>query len=194
MGKIFSRFDEKSSIHRRVFGKIDLKWSGSQNAMSEYYQAVNDKRLKERERKKLENENSKLRFKSIYSDSYISAAQYITEFICYRKAQSENRDLSIKFWESDYWAKYFKNQIPTANKLLKKYDAEAIIKALKHWKAKNIYSLRAPHLIPLIEAEQKIIDSKPPVVESALDVVEGNIPIQRVKENKALNKLKDLDG
>jgi hypothetical protein len=138
--------------------------------------------------------SDKRRWKSIFSEAYINPAQYITELICHRKAQSEKRDLSVKFWESDYWSAYFRSQIPTANKLLKKYDAEAIIKALKHWKAKNIYSLRAPHLIPLIEAEQKIIDSKPPVVESALDVVEGNIPIQRVKENKALNKLKDLDG
>jgi Fe2+ or Zn2+ uptake regulation protein len=59
-----------------------------------------------------------------------------------------------------FWEKYFKQQIPTAYKLLKKFDATAIINALMSKKAWNIYSLRAPHLTAIIEEEQRLVDMK----------------------------------
>lgn len=100
----------------------------------------------------------KSKYLSRYSESYVSASQYITELICEKKATSLKKELPIRFWVLDEWAKYFRSQIASANKLLRKYSEKAIIKALNNPKAKWIYSLRAPHLLPIIEAEQAVVE------------------------------------
>lgn len=107
-----------------------------------------------------------MKYISKYSNNKeVSAAQFITEIICEHKAKIEKRDLHFRFWlTSKYWTKFYKNQIAAANKLLSKYDAKAIVSALNDSKAGKIYSLRAPHLLPIIEHYAKVkadIDHKP---------------------------------
>tara|TARA_B100002019_G_C21274933_1_gene604912 strand:- start:11993 stop:12427 length:435 start_codon:yes stop_codon:yes gene_type:complete len=98
------------------------------------------------------------KYPSKYSNGkLVSAAQFITEMICENKAIKDKKDLHYRFWTNKNWAAFYRNQIATANKLLKQYDAKAIIKALKSNKARRIYSLRAPHLLPIIETEQEIL-------------------------------------
>ena len=93
-------------------------------------------------------------YPSRYSNGkLVSAAQYITELICEKKAKQDKLDLNYRFWLKSEWSKYYKNQIASAHKLLKKYNAKAIIRALQDKKTDKIYSLRAPHLIPIIESE-----------------------------------------
>jgi hypothetical protein len=93
---------------------------------------------------------------SKYSNNkQVSSAQYITELICEKRAQQQKKDLHYRFWLSKEWSAYYRNQIGSAHKLLAKYSAKAIVAALKHNQAKNIYSLRAPHLVPIIEQEEK---------------------------------------
>jgi hypothetical protein len=105
--------------------------------------------------------NDNIKFISKYSNGKtVSPAQYITEIICEKKAILNNKDLHYKFWQNNYWMKYYKNQIGVANKLLKKYSAKAIIAALRSEKCKKIYSLRAPHLIDIIEEEESRIGSQ----------------------------------
>lgn len=135
------------------------------------------------------------KYQSLYSpNKTVTAAQYITELICERKARSEARgkDLPTRFWLLDKWAKYYKQQIPSANKLLKIYSDIAIIKALNQPKAKYIYSLRAPHLIPIIEEQEKVVRAKvivPPaqkfIQQTTVRVVQG--------EKTQLSKLRELD-
>ena len=99
------------------------------------------------------------RYPSRYSNSkLVSAAQYITELVCENKAKYDGLDLHAKFWQNNSWSKHYRNQIPSANKLLKKYHPKAIIKALQDNQGSKIYSLRAQHLVPIIEKYQKIID------------------------------------
>jgi len=91
------------------------------------------------------------KYPSRYSNGkMVSAPQYITEVICEKKAKYDKEDLGFKFWTNKKWSAFYRNQISTANKLLKKYSCVAIIKALKNKKADYIYSLRAPSLIKLI--------------------------------------------
>jgi len=100
------------------------------------------------------------KYPSKYSNGkLVSAAQFITEIICENKAIKDNKDLHYRFWTNKNWASFYRSQIASAHKLLKTYDATAIIKALKNSKARKIYSLRAPHLIPIIETEQSILSS-----------------------------------
>lgn len=103
-----------------------------------------------------------MEYVSKYSnDKQVSAAQYITEIICEHKAKIEKKDLHFRFWQtSPYWQKFYRNQIATANKLLKTHRPQAIVSALKDKKAERIFSLRAPHLKPIIEHHEQLLDAQ----------------------------------
>jgi hypothetical protein len=138
--------------------------------------------------------SKKSKFKSRYSDGYVTAAQYITEFICEKVAQKRKKELPMQFWKQKEWEKTFKAQVFSANKLLKKYDATAIIAALKSSEARNTISLRAPWLEGIIESEQRKIDlQREQQVEEVKKVEDVNqIRPLRTKSTK-LGDLRDLD-
>lgn len=136
------------------------------------------------------------RYPSKYSNGKsVSAAQYITEIICEKKARQENKDLHYRFWVKKEWALYYRNQIASAHALLKKYDEIAIIKGLNSTKSAKIYSLRAPHLIPIIEEEQKLLDSRNEELSLDFQRIETDqIAFNRSKvKNNIISKLKGLD-
>lgn len=141
----------------------------------------------------------KSRYPSKYAPKgWVTAAQYIVELICEKKALSEGRALSVQFWQNKEWATYFKSQTNTANTLLKKYNPKAIIKALNDRRTYKTYSLRAPWLIPLFEEYQRKIqledaalESKPPV--EAKSDVKFRTTRPAFKKN-ILSTLRDFDG
>jgi hypothetical protein len=125
----------------------------------------------------------------------VSAAQYITEIICEHKAVLEKRDLHFRFWLNKEWEKFFRDQIATANKLLKQYSPNAIIKALNSPKAAKIYSLRAPHLIAIIDSCAKSIEieSKKETTKEITRNDSTSYKNRVSKTNNILSKLKELD-
>jgi hypothetical protein len=135
------------------------------------------------------------KYLSKYSNNKeVTAAQYITEIICERKALIDKDDLHYKFWMQKKWQIFYKNQIGSAHKLLKKYTAKAIIKALQSDKGKKIYSLRAPHLIPIIEQQQTLIDQENVVFTKNINRKTDIIYKKNTNKNNILSKLKDLDN
>jgi hypothetical protein len=138
---------------------------------------------------------SKPKYISKYSnDKPVSAAQYITELICEKLAKIENKDLHYRFWLNKEWSTYYKNQIASAHKLLKKYTDTAIIRALANPKASKIYSLRAPHLVSIIEQEEqklKSLLSQQPKINSRKEDVEYRKNINT--SSSIISKLKDLE-
>lgn len=135
-----------------------------------------------------------MKYISKYSNGKtVTASQYITEIICENKAKKEGKDLHFRFWTNKEWSAYYRNQIATANKLVAKYPEKAIINALKNKKAEKIYSLRAPHLIAIIEQEAKVLDVANTELSKQYDRTEvkkfKNNPIQ----NNILSKLKELE-
>lgn len=139
----------------------------------------------------------KQKYPSRYSpNGWCHAAQYITEYICEKKAKLDKKELPVKFWELPEWLKYFKFQIVLANRLLKKHSEDAIIAALKDSQAFKIYSLNSPVLVSLIKKHEKIKSSQ------KIEKVDYNIPsgqtFQSNNESKdkksIINKLKELDG
>lgn len=126
----------------------------------------------------------------------VSAAQYITELICENKAKKDKLDLHYRFWLNKEWASYYRNQIASAYKLVKKYDDAAIVRALKNPKAAKIYSLRAPHLTPIIEEEQQKLDAENKNLTLDLTRVENvKFGTTTNKRNKNIfSKLKDIDN
>lgn len=134
-----------------------------------------------------------MKFVSRYSNNkQVSAAQYITEIICEKKAKLDGQDLHFRFWTSKKWATYYRNQIGSANKLLLKYSETAIVKALNTKEASKIYSLRAPHLIPIIEQQSKILESQNSSLTLEFDRKE-NKTFKTNTSKGILSKLKDID-
>lgn len=133
------------------------------------------------------------KYPSKYSNGkMVSAAQYITEIICEKKAKLDGQDLHFRFWTSKKWATYYRNQIGSANKLLLKYSETAIVKALNTKEASKIYSLRAPHLIPIIEQQSKILESQNSSLTLEFDRKE-NKTFKTNTSKGILSKLKDID-
>lgn len=137
------------------------------------------------------------KYRSKYSNNkMVSAAQYITEIICEKRAIFLNKDIGYKFWTNKEWASYYKNQISSAIKLLKKYSDTAIVKALNNKSASKIYSLRAPHLVAIIEEEEKKILSQNTTFTKSLDRTKSINFSKKDFQNKKniISKLKDLDN
>ena len=139
------------------------------------------------------------RYDSRYSpDRKVTAAQYIIELICEKKAKTEGKDLPIKFWNLPEWEKFFKMQLRKCHSLLKQYHEKAIIRALMDFGAVRIYSLHAPWLIPIIEKYQKIVLLEIAKIDkstiSPLSSCSTTPLIRKPQDIKTtLSKLKDLD-
>lgn len=125
----------------------------------------------------------------------VSAAQYITELICEHKAKIDKLDLHYRFWTNKTWSKYYRDQVASANKLLSKYDAKAIIKALNDSKSEKIYSLRAPHLKAIIEQHQQLLNAEQSIKNKELDINRSDKATFRTikKAQGIISKLKELE-
>lgn len=137
----------------------------------------------------------KKQYPSKYSNGKsVSAAQYITEIICEKKAKLNKQDLYYRFWTNKEWEKFYRDQIASANKLLKKFSDTSIIRALNSSKTQKIYSLRAPFLIPIIEAEEKIFQSENKELSLDLNRPDKVVFGESKKQRNIISKLKDLDN
>jgi len=136
----------------------------------------------------------KAKYPSRYSNGKeVSAAQYITELICEHRAQLNRMDLHYRFWVTKEWSVYYRNQIGSANKLLQKYHPKAIIKALNDTRSAKIYSLRAPHLISIIEQYQQAVEQENTDLLTEYDR-KDNIEHRKLKNKpNIISKLRDLE-
>jgi hypothetical protein len=137
-----------------------------------------------------------MKYPSRYSnEKFVSAAQYITEMICEKKAKIDKEDLHHRFWTNKKWSSFFRNQIATANKLVSKYGEKAVIRALKNPKTERMYSLRAPYLLPIIEQEAEIVSKENSALTKNLERKE-NISHRQSGNNpkNILSKLEDIDN
>lgn len=136
-----------------------------------------------------------IKYLSKYSNGKeVSAAQYITEIICEHYAKKEKLDLHYRFWTRKEWATYYRNQIGTANKLLKKYSAKAIIKALNDPRSYRIYSLRAPHLVSIIEQAEEEIKHQNTELTKQYNRKQNSTFAKNSTKKNILSKLKDMDN
>lgn len=128
------------------------------------------------------------------NDKPVSEAQYITELICEKKAKLDKVDLHYRFWLSKKWSVFFRNQIASANKLLSQYSAKAIISALLDKRSDKIFSLRAPHLRPIIDEKehslQLLNNELTKDIDRKSDVSFGRIN----KSTNILSRLEDIDN
>lgn len=127
----------------------------------------------------------KSRYKSKYSEKYITAAQYITELVCENMAAKNNKALPVKFWNLPDWYGVFKRQLQLANSLLKIYDEQAIIKALTSKEGRKVWSLAAQwKLDKIIDEFQQKRDTEKELPKNVVEVEKReNIRPQAGKTN-----------
>ena len=144
------------------------------------------------------NQTQKSKYPSRYSDGYVTPVQYIIELICEKKAGAEKKDLPSQFWKLPEWQTFFKSQLRKCHSLLRKYDEQAIIQALKNKRARSIWSLFAPWLEDIIEEEQAILNTKKKLQDDDKVVkinrqTMKNKPREYRVENNLLSKLMSMD-
>lgn len=131
-------------------------------------------KAKKRQRTSISSASEKRPYKSIYKEGYVTPANYITELVFEKRNEAFNSGKCPEsFWTDPKYTGPYKGQVIQAGKLLQKYKASWIIKAIKAPEAKYIHKLQDKKLIPIIEKFEKqdkelafeesktIIDSKP---------------------------------
>ena len=146
-----------------------------------------------------EERSDKSRFESRFGGGFIAPAQYLAESMVDRIARKNKQILPHFFWKEKQWLKQFKLQLMFANKLLKLYSVESIIKVLRTPNGKKIYSLGAKWIYEEIEKENdKLVKQK----ENLLKEVENKqeeVVIKKedrplfVAKKSSLTKLRELD-
>ncbi len=85
------------------------------------------------------------KLKSISTGNLCSAAQYVAEMVCLRKAEKDNKgSLEYKFWNKSK-DKEYQTQVRAAHKLVKKYGEDALLKYINGPSGRNVYSLGFLH-------------------------------------------------
>jgi hypothetical protein len=95
-------------------------------------------------------------------------AVILAEIMCDREARKKGETLPDKFWNTDKWAKKFKQQMVAASRLLKVYEPIVILNTLKRRDCQWQYSLLAKGIADACEEEavkiakqnEKIVSSK----------------------------------
>lgn len=119
--------------------------------------------------------------KSCYESRYtktkkfITAAQYIAEFMTERYANSLKKNLPLNFWQTKEWKSFFLSQVTAANDLLKTYDAMVIMRTMKRSELVKIYSLRYISRIDLyLKKEQQSYNKELEDLENKSKVIKEN--------------------
>jgi len=134
-------------------------------------------------------------FKSIYKAGYITPANYIAELIFKKRSESLNYGSNAQqFWLSNSPLHgSYKGEVIAANKLLKKYHADCIIKAIQSPKAKYIMKLAKKEnidkLVPIIESFEKERTEKELVISEKIECKGIQAPFTKTKNKNVLKGL-----
>ncbi len=96
-------------------------------------------------------------YKSIFKEGYVTPANYITELVFQKRNEAFNSGRCPEsFWTDPKYTGPYKGQVIQAGRLLKKYKASWIIKAISCKEAKYIHKLQDKKLLPIIEKFEKL--------------------------------------
>lgn len=129
----------------------------------------------------------------------ITAGQYITEKLCEAIAGFRKKKLSNKFWLTEDWKRKFAIECINANALLKLYEPDILLKAIKFHveKDKWFFSLKSPSFYDTVKREAA---SAAKLIEAQKEQLQNFVPIERPaevirrKEKPKQSKFGDLDG
>lgn len=100
----------------------------------------------------------------------VTAAQLLAEIMCVRKYAKKGINLPLKFWNLPEYKKEYRQQIISANSVLKVYEAPAILAALKTKDGAWQWSLRENKLLDVIEKQQNLLNKEKDKINVAKEV------------------------
>jgi len=154
-------------------------------------QAVLKNQLSMTKRKRTE----KSKYKHQSTGDYCTCASYLAELMCLRLSEHKNEGkLGYKFWNKKPWDWTFKQQLFTANSLIKKYGEVAVVKAVNSPSLAKVFSLKNKRVVPEILKQVKFIEENKDKKQD-LDIKEKPTVRKNTYGKKSkLNKLRGLNG
>jgi hypothetical protein len=111
-----------------------------------------------------------------------------------RYAEFKNQgSLPFKFWNKKPWDWTFKKQLWAAQKLIKKFSEQAVVKAIHSDEFKGIFSLNNPKVSFILKKYQIIVDQEQNKFQK-LEVKENNSSRKKTFGKNLLNKMRGIDG
>lgn len=138
----------------------------------------------------------KSKYKHESTGDYCTCSQYVAAIMCQRNAENKNQgSLPYKFWSKKPWDWTYKKQLWAANKILKNYSEEALVKAIHSDDFKGIFSLNHPKAIGIISKYELLLSEQSSSVQH-IEVKEDakHQKKQFTKKKNILNKLRNLDN
>jgi len=138
----------------------------------------------------------KSKYKHQTTGDYCTCAAYLAEMMCLRLAEYKNEgNLAYKFWNKKPWDWTFKQQLFTANSLIKKYGELAVVKAVNSPYLSKVFSLKHKSVVPEIKKQLKILEEQAKRQKEKEDIEVKDNPQTRKKsygKKSKLNKLREL--
>jgi len=145
-------------------------------------------------KKRKRTEKSKYKHES--TGDYCTCSAYVAEIMCKRNAENKNQgSLPYKFWSKKPWDWTFKKQMWAAQKILKDFSEEALVKAIHSKEFKGIFSLNHPKCIGVITKYEIQLDEQNNKPKQEIEVKKK--PKVRTKSyggNNILNKLRNIEN
>tara|TARA_B100001094_G_scaffold330131_1_gene394602 strand:+ start:7674 stop:8138 length:465 start_codon:yes stop_codon:yes gene_type:complete len=143
------------------------------------------------------NRTDKSRYKHESTGDHCTCAAYVAEIMCKRNAEKKNQgSLPHKFWSKKPWDWTFKRQLFVANKLLKTYSEEALVKAINSNEFYGIFSLNHPKVTSVIAKYELLLEKQRSKPKQEIEVKKNakNRKKSYGKKNNILNKLRKIEN
>tara|TARA_R100001509_G_scaffold164851_1_gene143918 strand:- start:766 stop:1233 length:468 start_codon:yes stop_codon:yes gene_type:complete len=142
--------------------------------------------------------SKKCPYLSDYGGGYVRPDQWVTERLCALISKRQNSELPDKFWNLQNWKNIFRRQVQLAASLLNVYSAEAISKALRDNRCRNVRSFVAfkagTFFAGVLKEYQNKYEAELKAEKFELETRSTvSIPKRTIKQNK-LSRLKNIDG
>ncbi len=137
----------------------------------------------------------KSKYKHQSTGDYCTCASYLAELMCLRLAEHKNEGkLGYKFWNKKPWDWTFKQQLFTANTLIKKYGESAVVKAVNSPYLSKVFSLKNKRVVPEINRQLKLIQEQKNKKQELEVKEKPTVRKSAYGKKSKLNKLRGLDG
>lgn len=139
---------------------------------------------------------TKSKYKHESTGDHCTCSQYVAAIMCQRNAENKNEgSLPYKFWNKKPWDWTYKKQLWAANKILRTYSEEALVKAIHSDEFRGIFSLNHPKVIGIIRKYELLLESEKSKPKQEIEI--QNNPIHRKKsygKKTLLSKLRSLEN
>lgn len=133
----------------------------------------------------------KSRYQHESTGDHCTCAAYVAEIMCKRNAENKNEgSLPYKFWNRKPWDWTFKRQLFAANKLIKEFSEQGLVRAINAPEFKRIFSLNHPKAKAIIRKYHLIVEEENAQPRQEMEYVEQ--PKHRKKSFGGKNILQKL--